>query len=159
LEVAETRFHFELVLIPDLKSFIDLIEMAHLFCRICQVIADLNGEEIHLKEDSIIFMPLYQSSGEDGYFLIRKTPEFFLKLSTLMRLLKVDRILPLLPGIIWIGDKKQSMLVDLKIARFLTKPFLHLMGYRAKQIDEEALIIKNREASSRNSDYKNEDWY
>lgn len=122
-------------------------------------IAVFNGEEIIMKENSRIFMPLYQTSGNDGYFLIKKTPEIFLKLSAFIRIMKLDRILPILPGVVWVDKRKGKMLVDLKIARFLAKPLLHLMGYRAKQLNEDALIIKNREASSRKKDYINEDWY
>ncbi len=124
-----------------------------------ELIAEFNGKEIKMKEASMIFMPLYQSRGNDAYFLIKKTAEFFLKLSILLRQLKIDRILPLLPGVLWCTDRKEKMLVDLKIARFLTKPFLHLLGYRARQMGEDALIIKNREANSRKSEYKNEGWY
>ena len=124
-----------------------------------EVVATYNGAEQSIDDHSMIFMPLYQSRGNDGYFLIRKTPEFFLGLSKLVRKMRLDRVLPILPGILWMSIRKEKMLVDLNIARFLTKPLLHLMGYRAKEIEGEALIIKNREANSRASDYKKEKWY
>lgn len=123
------------------------------------ILALNNENELRSKEDSIIFMPLYQSSGNDGYFLIKKTNKLFLKLSSLLRKLKIDRILPFLPGIQWVDQNKDKLSVNLKVARFLAKPFLHLLGYRARKINEEVLIIKNRESASRTSDYFNENWY
>ena len=70
----------------------------------------------------------------------------------------MDRILPLMPGVKWDSNKKEALIINLKIARFLAKPFLHLLGYRSKQIDSNNLLIKNREASSKKKDYKNENW-
>lgn len=122
-------------------------------------LASFNSEPIRADHAGIIFMPLYQSSGSDGFFLIKQTKAFFLRLSSWIRKLKLDRLLPILPGIYWHDEKHDKMKVDLKIARFLAKPFLHLMGYRAKQVENDELIIKNREASSRTKDYKGEKWY
>ncbi len=122
-------------------------------------LAVYNSEKVEAEHNSIIFMPLYQSSGNDGFFLIKQTKTFFLRLSTWIRKLKIDRLLPILPGVYWYDSKKEKMLVDLRIARFLAKPLLHLMGYRTRQYENDVLIIKNRESSSRKSDYKKEKWY
>ena len=46
-------------------------------------------------------MPLYQSKGNDGYFLIRKIPGWTMKLSAIVRKWKLDRILIILPGVKW----------------------------------------------------------
>jgi hypothetical protein len=124
-----------------------------------EALATFNAEVIEADHSSIIFMPLYQSSGSDGFFLIKQTKAIFLRLSSWIRKLKLDRLLPILPGIYWYDDKHEKMMVDMKIARFLAKPFLHLMGYRARQVENDVLIIKNREASSRNEDYKHEKWF
>ena len=122
-------------------------------------LADFNAEPQRVDHNSIIFMPLYQSSGNDGFFLIKKTKVFFLRLSSWFRKLRLDKLLPLLPGIYWYDSRHEKMIVDKKIARFLAKPFLHLMGYRAREVENDVLVIKNREASSRTSDYKHEKWY
>ncbi|MFY0606066.1 MAG: succinylglutamate desuccinylase/aspartoacylase family protein [Cyclobacteriaceae bacterium] len=117
-----------------------------------------NGVPIIAAENTTLFMPLYQPKGEDGYFEIRVVPKIFLRLSTLFRLLRLDRILPYLPGISWTTSQKESLKIDLKIARFLAKSILHLMGYRSKTENGGYLIAKNREARSRSSEYKGARW-
>lgn len=118
------------------------------------------GKQILITEtDTQLFMPLYQGQGDDGYFLIRPIPKFFLKLSKWLRKYRVDRLLPLLPGVYWKDPSKAQLRVNLRIARFLAVPLLHLFGYRKKDHGESELLITNREAASRTSDYKKAPWY
>ena len=114
--------------------------------------------EIYAPKAGKIFMPLYQGIGEDGFFIIRKIPNVFLGLSAVLRKTYFDRILVLLPGISWGSNKREELVVNLKVARFFTKKFFHLLGYRSKQIDKTHLRMKNREAASRTKDYEGEDW-
>jgi len=115
-----------------------------------EIIAPLSGR---------IFMPLYQGKGDDGFFIIKKIPSVFLKLSKILRKTSVDRLFVLLPGISWGSDKKDELVVNLKVARFFTKEFFHLMGYRSKIKDATHLTMKNREVASRDKDYKDQDWF
>jgi hypothetical protein len=124
-----------------------------------EALATNNGNTVYSKEKSIVFMPLYQNQGNDGYFLIRKIPPFFLWLSKIVRKSMMDRLFVILPGIRWASDKKETMIVDLRIARFISKQLFHLFGYRSKQIDKNHLFIKNREYRSRKNEYSNENWY
>lgn len=122
-------------------------------------LATINGNTIHSKEKSIIFMPLYQNQGSDGYFLIRKIPHFFLWLSSVLRKYMIDRFFVLFPGVKWDSELRDRMVVDLRIARFISKELFHLFGYRSKQIDQHHLRIKNREYRSRKQDYCQEKWF
>nr|WP_290427063.1 succinylglutamate desuccinylase/aspartoacylase family protein [Algoriphagus limi] len=122
-------------------------------------LAVYGNEDIFAHKNTQIFMPLYQSKGEDGFFLIRKTPEIFLKISAFLRKNKLDQIITWLPGVRWTSEEKDSMIVDLRIARFLAKPILHLFGYRFVQRDQTHLIIWNRERKSKYRDYENESWF
>ena len=118
------------------------------------------GKQILITEtDTQLFMPLYQGQGEDGYFLIQPIPKFFLRLSKWLRKYRLDRLLPLLPGVYWKDPSKAQLRVNLRIARFLTVPLLHLFGYRKKDHGESELLITNREAASRTADYKKAPWY
>tara|TARA_R110002124_G_scaffold138798_1_gene302839 strand:- start:66105 stop:67295 length:1191 start_codon:yes stop_codon:yes gene_type:complete len=119
------------------------------------VLASSNNNTITAHQNARIFMPLYQGKGNDGFFLIRKVPKVFLKLSTFFRKIRFDKILPILPGVRWTSDKKDELIVNLKIARFFTKDFLHLLGYRSRKIDKNYLRVKNREAAARDSEYEN----
>lgn len=118
-----------------------------------------NKEKIHAEEATILFMPLYQKQGAEGFFLIRKTPKWALRLSEWLRKSKSDGLLTFLPGISWQNDKRESLMVNLSIARFFTKSFFHLLGYRNRQVDENHLVMHNRERAAKNEMYRNEPWY
>ncbi|MDC6405287.1 MULTISPECIES: succinylglutamate desuccinylase/aspartoacylase family protein [Maribacter] len=124
-----------------------------------QQIATSNSVPVLTPLKGNIFMPLYQKKGEDGFFIIRHIPSIFLSLSSLLRKLQVDRMLAILPGVSWISDQKDALRVDLRVAKFLAKKFFHLMGYRSRRINENFLIVKNREAVSKNKEYRNTTWY
>lgn len=114
-------------------------------------------KEVRAQKETMIFMPLYQEQGAEGFFLIRKIPLWALHWSTLLRRLKLHRWLALLPGISWADEQKESLLVNLKIARFFTKSFFHLLGYRNRTLDKDHLIMYNREHTAKNEMYKNTD--
>lgn len=118
-----------------------------------QQLAFRNGKKIIASHTGRVFMPLYQSQGKEGFFEIKRVHPFFLRLSAILRKTKLAHILPFLPGIKWQSAHYDALVVNLKIARFFTKPFLHLLGYRSKQINRTHLVIKNREAASRTEEY------
>lgn len=105
-----------------------------------------------------IFMPLYQTMGDDGYFIIKRIPFFFLKLSSLFRKIRIDELLTWLPGISWEDASHKTLRVNLLIARFLAKDFLHLLGYRVRQSSGQYLSATKREDHSANLLYQEEVW-
>jgi succinylglutamate desuccinylase len=123
------------------------------------LIALHNGQEISSKYTGHIFMPLYQKSGNEGFFLIRKIPPFFLKLSIILRDIKADKIFTLMPGISWHNKEKGILKVNLKIAKYYAKSIFHLLGYRSKQADKTHLFVTNRERVSKTKSYSNETWF
>lgn len=116
-------------------------------------LAKSNGKPITASQKGNIFMPLYQGKGNDGFFMIRKVPRVFLKLSALLRKIRFDKVLPMLPGVKWASNNKDELIVDLTIAKYFTKNFFHLLGYRSRTEDTTHLRVKNREAASRDSEY------
>ncbi|MEP2935274.1 MAG: succinylglutamate desuccinylase/aspartoacylase family protein [Gilvibacter sp.] len=124
-----------------------------------QALAVSNQITIKATNDTTIFMPLYQGKGEDGYYLIRPIPKLFLGMSKWIRRLKIDRILPLLPGVNFDSKQKNALVVDKRWAFLFRKQFLHLMGYRTKTLDKLHLRAKNREAASKKKLYKKTNWY
>ena len=122
-------------------------------------LASHNGRNLKTDKKSIVFMPLYQEQGEEGFFLIRKIPKWILKLSAGMRKIRIDNMLTYLPGISWSSPSKDRLMVNLKVARFLSKPFFHLLGYRSKIVDATHILMSNRERAAKNDMYKNTPWY
>jgi hypothetical protein len=124
-----------------------------------QKLAVSNRKNIFAARNARLFMPLYQTQGSEGYFLIRKVPLFFLNLSKLIRKLRLDWMLPLLPGISWVSKSREILKVNRHIAIIFTKQIFHLMGYRSKLVEKNYYLMKNREAASKEAEYKNENWY
>lgn len=123
------------------------------------LLAYSNGRPLYAHHNAKLFMPLYQKSGNDGFFIIRSIPPVFLKLSEFLRQIKADVFLTWLPGITW-QDKKHGILkANLKVTRFMAKSIFHLFGYRNKQFDETHMLLYNRERVARKTLYRNEPWY
>lgn len=80
--------------------------------------------------DALILMPLYQKQGDDGYFVVRPVKKFWLELSRWFRTLRIDALLPLLPGIAAHPTNKDTLVVDPRIARYLVLEVFHLCGFR-----------------------------
>lgn len=124
-----------------------------------EVLAQSNGKEVLAEHSSRVFMPLYQSQGDDGFFAIRPINRSILKLSEWFRKWKLDRLLPYLPGVQWADTKRDSLVLNKRIAKYLAKELMHLMGYRARLFDKNYILVKNREAASKHQQYKQEAWY
>ncbi len=109
-----------------------------------QVLAENSAGQISSAERGNIFMPLYQSQGNDGFFVIRSVHPFWLKLSQWMRRMRFDKLLPLLPGIRQDRNFPHQLIVNRRIARWYVVELLHLMGYRQKRIERNKLIAIRR---------------
>ncbi len=122
-------------------------------------LATYNGKPIRLDREETLFMPLYQKQGEDGYFLIRSIPAFLLALSELLRRVKLEGLLPLLPGISRLPGNPGKLLVNLRWTPFLSKQFFHLLGYRHRYLEGKIAILNNRERTARKHEYQDCSWY
>ena len=123
------------------------------------VLANSNGADVVADHASRLFMPLYQNQGNDGFFAVRKIPKSFLLVSAFCRKHRIDKLLPLLPGISWKSKDKDVLRVNKRVARVFAKQLFHLMGYRSKTWNKEYLEVRNREAAARYNEYQNEAWF
>lgn len=92
-----------------------------------------------------IFMPLYQDSGEDGYFLVRRVPTWALSLSRVLRKINFERVLTWLPGVTCSPDQPHALVVSKRVAPFLATQIFHLLGYRRKQDNGHFMVFSRRE--------------
>ncbi|WP_299548992.1 succinylglutamate desuccinylase/aspartoacylase family protein [Seonamhaeicola sp.] len=118
-----------------------------------------NGANIFSKRNGIIFMPLYQKQGSEGFFIIRTIKPFFLRLSAFLRRIKVDGLLVALPGITWLNKAEGTLRVNLKVTKFYAKSIFHLLGYRSRYTNKTHLKLNNRERVAKTYMYKKEEWY
>ena len=110
-----------------------------------QLLAISNGKEIRSKETGRIFMPLYQDLGEDGFFVLHKISKFWLKTSIIVRKLKINQFLRLIPGVRQERGNNFTLIVNPKIARFMTKEIFHLFGYRQQIYKDDKLHYIKRD--------------
>lgn len=104
---------------------------------------DRNGE-IRAVENGMILMPLYQTLGEDGFFLGRRVAPFWLRLSWLLRKFKLGNWMRYLPGISVDPGNKDALIVNTRIARILPLQIFHLLGYRKRRWNGSKLVVKRR---------------
>jgi len=115
------------------------------------VVAKNQHGPIEIKESSYLFMPLYQTKGSEGFYLIKLIPTFWLQFSSFLRRINFDNLLLALPGVHRYDDEYKSLVVDGRIARFFSRDLFHLFGYRrSKKEDRKYLYIK-RELSKQSS--------
>ena len=138
-------------MIPGLRSFQAMPRGA--------LLAHDDGVPIYMKKRGILFMPLYQRQGEEGFFLIRRIPVWALRFSAWLRKFRFQDVLAWLPGIRWEHPGSDKLLVNLRIARFLSRPIFHLLGYRVYLRDRTHLALTNRERAARNSEYEDTFWF
>ncbi len=123
------------------------------------LLAKTNGKKIYSDYTAMLFMPLYQKSGNDGFFIIKPIPRVLLQLSEVLRRIKADNLLTVLPGISWHNKSLGVLKANLLVTRFMAKSIFHLFGYRNKKLDKTHLLLFNRERVSKNEMYQNEKWY
>jgi len=110
-----------------------------------QVLALSNNKEIKAIMDGLIFMPLYQDQGQDGFFIITKISKIWLRLSKIVRKLKMYHFLRLLPGIKKENLNDHTLIVDPRTARFLATEIFHLFGYRKQVVKDDKLHFMKRD--------------
>ena len=90
-----------------------------------------NHKTIKSPGDFTIFMPLYQEQGEDGFFFIKSISNFKLKLISVLRKSKFQKLL--LPHQNVTSKDQNTIIVN----KLKTKPFhlqlLHLLGFRKRR--------------------------
>jgi hypothetical protein len=101
------------------------------------LLAQNNAKEILSQWNDRIFMPLYQKKGDDGFFIIRRIPPFFLWLSKVLRSYNFEKILLLLPGVNIYDHKEHILIVNNRIAKFMRKELFHLFGFRQKLMHDQ----------------------
>ena len=92
-----------------------------------------------------VFMPLYQSTGSDGYFIVRRVPAWAMHVSKILRHINFDNWLVWLPGVSRSPNQPETLVVNRHIAFFLANELFHLLGYRRKRAEGHTLVFSRRE--------------
>jgi hypothetical protein len=95
-----------------------------------EVIATTGAGEVRAPSSGRLLLPLYQSSGEDGFFLGTPVASSWLRLSEWMRRVGADRYLRFLPGFRVEQAGHDRLQVHPGLFRVLPARFFFLLGYR-----------------------------
>ena len=109
-----------------------------------QLLARDGRGEVRARESGRILLPLYQSQGADGFFLVREISPRWLQVSALVRRLRLERILPVLPGIRRHPQRPETLIVNPGVARWLVTDFFHLLGYRRERSEAGKIVVSRR---------------
>jgi succinylglutamate desuccinylase len=109
-----------------------------------QLLARNRHGDIRARETGFILMPLYQSQGADGFFLVRAVKPFWLQVAFWLRRLRLERALPWLPGIRRYPTLPDTLLVNPCIARWFVIELFHLLGFRKQWVEGELLVVSRR---------------
>lgn len=108
-----------------------------------EVLADDATGSVRSPESGLILMPLYQKLGEDGFFVGREVAPFWLWLSGILRRLKIQRLMPLLPGVRRTHDP-DTLEINTRVARFFPLQVFHLLGFRRLRWSADRLLVSRR---------------
>jgi len=114
-----------------------------------ETIAFNKDGKIKSMRNGYIFMPLYQTQGCDGFFLVKEIKPFWFKLSSRSRKWKFDKLIKLIPGISKIKNGENTYLIDKNVARYKVISLMHLLGYRKVQDNGHSLTMTRRPYDTR----------
>ena len=101
--------------------------------RAGQPLADDSEGEVLAPEDGRIFLPLYQDQGDDGFFVVRPVRPSWLRVSSLLRHLRLYSVARLMPGVRRSRRRPDTLIVDRRVARWYVIEVFHLLGYRRRR--------------------------
>ncbi len=95
-----------------------------------QLVAHDARGPVHAPLAGRVMLPRYQGLGDDGYFIAAPVSPLALHVSAALRLLQLDRLVPLLPGIRRHPERADHFIADPQVARTRVVDVFHLFGYR-----------------------------
>lgn len=110
-----------------------------------QKLGTQNNTQLLAADSGRIFMPLYQTQGEEAYFILHPVSAFWLKASEIARKWQVHHFLRSIPGVKKDPDNPYALVVNPKVARFLAKQIFHLFGYRQQIFKDDKLHFIRRD--------------
>lgn len=109
-----------------------------------EVLAHDKDGEVRAPERGHLLLPLYQDQGSDGFFLVRPVKPLWLRLSSVLRTLRLHVLLRALPGVHRHPEVPRALRVDPRVARFFSVEIFHLFGYRRRKNEDGLLVFSRR---------------
>ncbi|MCL7970694.1 MAG: succinylglutamate desuccinylase/aspartoacylase family protein [marine benthic group bacterium] len=113
------------------------------------VVAEERAGPVGVPEAGRLFLPLYQEQGDDGFFVVRDVHPAWLRISAGLRRMRVSSLARWLPGIHPARRRTDALIVDRRVARWLTLEVFHLLGYRKSRVTKGWYVFRRRSHDSR----------
>lgn len=116
------------------------------FCEVeaGELLAQEDDVPVRAPRAGMMLMPLYQPLGDDGYFLVRRVRPIWLAISKGLRTIRGEKILRWLPGVRVDRENPRRLVVNQRVARYLSREIFHLFGYHRQEIQGEKVIFVRR---------------
>ena len=108
------------------------------------LIAEDAEGQVGISEPGRLLMPLYQEQGEDGFFLVREFPAFWMGVSHVMRRAGLSPFAFWLPGVKRVTGSPDEVIVNKRIASFFARQLFHLLGFRQLEDAGSSLVMRRR---------------
>lgn len=109
-----------------------------------ELLAQQKSGAVYAGESGLILMPLYQTLGEDGFFLGREVAPFWLKLSGALRKMRLGSLMHLLPGVRKSAYDDDVFEINTRVARLFPLQIFHLLGFRKRRWHGDKLVVSRR---------------
>jgi len=109
-----------------------------------ELLAEYKGKPVNSPSKSLVFMPLYQNKGGEGFFIVSKISRFWMLISKLLRQVNADRFIHLFPGVSRLPSDKNRYQINTEVAFFKPLEVMHLLGYRKERKLGKQLILSKR---------------
>lgn len=103
---------------------------------------DAHGE-IRAAEDGLVILPLYQGLGNDGFFWGRALSPARMKTAEVLRRLRVDRLLGLLPGVAKDPENPERFIVR-EVGRVFPRDVFQALGYRRIRTQDGRVTVERQ---------------
>lgn len=104
---------------------------------------DRNGT-VRAPKDGYVILPLYQGQGSDGFFWGREVSSTRMRVSEVLRQMKLDRFLHLLPGVARDPARPSRLVVEERITQVYRLDMFHMLGYRRVRREATRLVIERQ---------------
>lgn len=149
-EVVDVRYRHavapedEFVMKPGFRNFEPVTKGQHLG-------HDVNGP-VTAPLTGLLFLPLYQKLGDDGFFIVRAVRTMWLTVSRWLRERGLDEYSTWIPGVIAHPEREDAVV----LARWATNRgvlgLLHLLGFNALHDGDQVVMIRRLESAAEGSD-------
>lgn len=95
----------------------------------------------------LLFLPLYQDQGDDGFFVVRPVRPVWLALSRWLRSRGADRRATWIPGVIQHPDRQDAVVIAGWAANRAVVGVLHLLGFKVRTERGQVVMIRRVEST------------